>query len=83
MITIEEFIREFSIKCLQNKEKITVNKIAIEFAKLHVTEALSEAAKSANTNTEEEYNERKGEYFYYQVIYRESILGAYDLDNIK
>jgi len=57
-------------------------KIMIEFAKLHVDSALSEASYNAETKDYDEY-QYGGGYVTKQEIDKDSILKAYPLTNIK
>lgn len=54
----------------------------IEFAKIHVTEALKQASEKAELETEYEnpVNPSMGSF---EVVDRASILDAYSLDNVK
>lgn len=56
-----------------NKQKVC--KAMIEFASIHVTEALNAASESVRTITDE--------WGHYEGIDKDSILNAYPLDNIK
>lgn len=55
--------------------------LMIEFAKLHVEQALKEA--SVNAETEEECGNPYDPEDYYYVVDRDSILNSYPLENIK
>ena len=56
-------------------DKLKIQDIMIEFAKLHVQEALKQASEKAITE--------QGEYYYEFEINKDSIINAYPLENIK
>ena len=60
---------------------LDIKGLMIEFAKLHVKEALETASKKAKTKNEWEGN--TGSEYCDTVVDRESIINAYPLDNIK
>jgi hypothetical protein len=66
------FSYEYSLHDLQ---KIFIKKAMIEFAKLHVEQALKEASKKAKMRLEEYRDD--------WYIDEKSILNAYSLENIK
>ena len=71
MITAEEFYKQ-TTGCVINH--IDIKNAMIEFAKLHVTEALKEASEKAEIE-DLSYDDR--------IINVKSILNAYSLENIK
>ena len=84
--TAETLLESYRFKAgehIGNSDYDLMCKFAIEFAKLHVQEALKAASKNAKTKTEEDYLPRQGAYVYTQVIDKDSILNAYPLDQIK
>jgi hypothetical protein len=78
--TAEEFLNTFNRKVNDTLEQ-GVQEAMIEFAKLHVKEALETASKKAKTKDEWEGN--TGSEYCDTVVDRESIINAYPLDNIK
>ena len=71
MITAEEFYKQ-TTGCVINH--IDIKNAMIEFAKLHVTEALKEASEKAEIE-DLSYDDR--------IVNVKSILNAYSLENIK
>ena len=69
-------------KMIEENEECTSTEMMIEFAKLHVTEALKEASEKAECNNEGTYD-RGGESTDYYVVDKDSILDSYPLTNIK
>ena len=82
MITAEEFIEEKYSDVPYELKDIT--DLMVEFAKLHVTEALKEASEKANYGIYKN-NDGQEPYHHESNIYvdEDSILNAYPLDNIK
>lgn len=73
-----DFYNELPLPIDINKQKLFIKELMIEFAKLHVQEALkqaSEKAKIVDTGVTDSYFD--------SAIDKESILTAYNLDNIK
>lgn len=83
MITAKEFINNY---CLDdgsvNNE--AAEKMLIDFAKLYVIEALKQASEKAFTKLEYLYENDCPDYTNsYEIVDKNSILNAYDLNNIK
>ena len=76
--TAAEFYTDFVIK---NKSDGKTLDLMIEFAKLHVQEALKEA--SVNAKRKKVYNGNSQRLIVKRVIDPDSILNAYPLTNIK
>ena len=77
--TAEEFFEQHIQRGVNNTHSNYLN-TAIEFAKLHVTEALKEASENAEIKTEEIGG---GLNIEWKVIDKNSILNAYPLENVK
>lgn len=76
ILTAEEFFK------LKYWEEVPGYEVMIEFAKLHVEEALKQAAKEVKTYNV--YNESTGDIeCKVTLIDKDSILNAYPLDKIK
>ena len=73
MITAEEFLNNQDFYDLHAIPEWSVKRVMIEFAKLHVTEALRKASEYAEITD----NGR------FPFIDKNSILNAYPLENIK
>ena len=88
MITAEEYINKWITKPLDGND---IENLMIEFAKLHVTEALKEASENVNLkeSSSEETNTNNISPFITAddntiwIINKDSILNAYPLENIK
>ena len=83
MITIEEFLNKKHIVGMTE----LIAPIMIEFAQMHVIEALRQASEKvimydANDIDDPELDESGMAYEYY-IVDKKSILNAYPLDNIK
>jgi hypothetical protein len=76
-ITAEKFRKIL----LKEKGRISENDLMIEFAKLHVTAALKKASEESYVDN----NHHQGDYFDSDnfEVNKDSILNAYDLNNIK
>ncbi len=89
MITAEEFIQKNQRPLFNEKGGSVVQHLMIEFAKLHVIEALKQASEKAEIIYES--HRRDGPYtstmesshYTEDSVDKDSILNAYDLDNIK
>jgi len=90
--TAEEFFKKYSDNTSLAEghydylvEKDSFKEAMIEFAKLHVEEALKEASEKAKTDYE--YLGESGEFedipVYEYFVDKDSILNAYPLENIK
>lgn len=73
MITAKEMFD----KMLEDNEESTSTEMMIEFAKIHVTEALKQASEKANSGMNFNF---MGNVPY---VIKDSILNAYPLNNIK
>jgi len=69
---------DYALSTMQNADTEDITKAMIEFAKLHVTEALKQASVKGETK---KYNYGPGGS--HIGIERNSILNAYPLENIK
>ena len=72
MITVKEFLEQDKNGVYSEQD---ITKIMIEFAKMHVTEALKQASEKAEI--ENDWDNQKGN------ISKDSILTAYSLDNVQ
>ena len=77
MITIEEFLNKKNIVGMTE----LIAPIMIEFAKLHVTEALIQASQQATIQYN--YYGNTGTECYDESVDKDSILNAYPLNKIK
>mgnify|MGYP000933674886 CR=1 FL=1 len=68
--------------CFVNDISSSMKRAMIEFAKLHVTEALKQASIKVQTRYSTTYPE-EAEMNIIQYVDEKSILNAYSLDNIK
>lgn len=86
--------KELFYNMLEKDEQTTSTEMMIEFAKLHVQEALKQASKKVVLEfaddreklpdyVEDPFNATMNEIGDFHYIYRDSILNAYDLNNIK
>ena len=84
VITAQEFL---DISFGENKAvRSKITKAMIEFAKLHVQEALKQASEKSlmkDVNEDCHYEDEEGNFPEIYFIDKDSILNAYDLDNIK
>ena len=84
VITAQEFL---DISFGENKAvRSKTTKAMIEFAKLHVQEALKQASEKSlmkDVNEDCHYEDEEGNFPEIYFIDKDSILNAYDLDNIK
>jgi hypothetical protein len=78
--TAKEFYKEIT-GCVINHKDIETT--IIEFAKLHVQEALKEASEEATITYEIHEDKNTGIEYTAKVINKDSILNAYPLENIK
>ena len=84
MITAEEFLDISFGEDKAVRSKIT--KAMIEFAKLHVQEALKQASEKSlmkDVNEDCHYEDEEGNFPEIYFIDKDSILNAYNLNNIK
>lgn len=74
--------KELFDKMLEENNECTSTEMMVEFAKIHVTEALKQASEKAEIETEYEnpVNPSMGSF---EVVDKTSILDAYSLDNVK
>ena len=83
MKTAEEFLKNFNEE-ENNIDKLYydsyVKKAMIEFAKMHVQEALKQASEKAEV--EHELSNPYDPNSEYQIVNKDSILNAYSLENI-
>ena len=76
MKTAEEFLKEnYKVKV-----GVTIEEAMIEFAKMHVQEALKQASEKAEV--EHELSNPYDPNSEYQIVNKDSILNAYHLENI-
>lgn len=84
VITAQEFL---DISFGENKAvRSKITKAMIEFAKLHVQEALKQASEKSlmkDVNEDCHYEDEEGNFPEIYFIDKDSILNAYDLNNIK
>ena len=78
MITAKEIFD----KMLEENYECTSTEMMVEFARMHVQEALKQASEKAEVATEYEnpVNPSMGSF---EVVDKSSILDAYSLDNVK
>lgn len=78
MITAKELFD----KMLEENDECTSTEMMLEFAKMHVQEALKQASEKAEVATEYEnpVNPSMGSF---EIVDKCSILDAYSLDNVK
>jgi hypothetical protein len=90
MITAEDFLKTNLSKIheediiedlLQRLFTVDVSEIMIEFAQMHVTEALRIASEKAKIQYD--YSGNTGSEFYDEYVDKDSILNVYPLDKIK
>ena len=72
MITVKEFLEQDKNGVYSEQD---ITKVMIEFAKMHVTEALKQASEKAEI--ENDWDNQKGN------ISKDSILTAYSLENVQ
>ena len=80
MKTAEEFLRNSSITSSDRYDFLSKQKLMIEFAKMHVQEALRLA--SVEAEVEHELSNPYDSNSEYTIVNKESILNAYPLENI-
>lgn len=88
ILTAEEFAKEkfmeeesgYSFNNLNKIDQVQIKRVMIEFAKLHVTQALKVASENAQIETKRPnpYTDES-----YQRVKPDSILNAYPLEKIK
>lgn len=84
-MTAEEFLRNSSVTSSDRYDFLSKQKLMIEFAKMHVQEALKQASEKADadfTYLGDDLKEIGAEYIEVYTI-KDSILNAYPLENIK
>jgi hypothetical protein len=81
MITAEEFLINKGDADFRLSEGEYISEIMIEFAQLHVKEALYEASEQAKIQYD--YSGNTGSEFCDEYIDKDSILNAYPYNNIK
>lgn len=79
--------KEYIEKNNQGSFGLTQEALMIEFAKMHVTEALKQASSKSEINITHQGETKKRKYYFGDLdieaeINKESILTAYNLDNI-
>lgn len=86
-MTAEEFLLENNEKLLKGLSRLELNKLLIEFAKLHVEQALKIASEQVYHDIQidwcDPYDYSAGHNGIKGDIDKESILNAYPLENIK
>ena len=85
MKTAEEFLRNSSVTSSDRYDFLSKQELMIEFAKMHVQEALKQASEKADadfTYLGDDLKEIGAEYIEVYTI-KDSILNAYPLDLIK
>ena len=80
MITAEEFLRNSSVTSSDRYDFLSKQELMIEFAKMHVQEALRIA--SVEAEVEHELSNPYDPNSEYQIVNKDSILNAYPLENI-
>ena len=80
-LTAEEFLRNSSVTSSDSYDFLSKQELMIEFAKMHVQEALRLA--SVEAEVEHELSNPYDPNSEYQIVNKESILNAYPLDLIK
>ena len=81
MKTAEEFLRNSSVTSSDRYDFLSKQELMIEFAKMHVQEALRLA--SVEAEVEHELSNPYDPNSEYQIVNKDSILNAYPLDLIK
>ena len=79
--TAEEFLKKNIDYVLEIDAKNDVEEAMIEFAKLHVEQALKEASEKAKIKYQ--YNRNIGSQYCDEYVDKDSILNSYSIDNIK
>ena len=85
MKTAEEFLRNSSVTSSDRHDFLSKQELMIEFAKMHVQEALKQASEKADadfTYLGDDLKEIGAEYIEVYTV-KDSILNAYPLDLIK
>jgi len=83
-MTAEEFlIQKGDSDFRLSKSGFFISDVMIEFAKLHVTEALTAASEKVQTKEAWWQDNGSDDGFYYTIVDSDSILSAYPLDLIK
>ena len=80
MKTAEEFLRNSSVTSSDRYDFLSKQELMIEFAKMHVQEALRLA--SVEAEVEHELSNPYDPNSEYQIVNKDSILNAYPLENI-
>ena len=76
--------KELFDKMLEINDECTSTEMMIEFAKLHVEQALKEASENAKVqNIYPKYVLNEHDEFEYFIVNKDSILNSYPLENVK
>mgnify|MGYP001473433198 CR=1 FL=1 len=84
--TAEELLENYRFEAgehIGNRDYDLMCSFAIEFAKLHVQEALETAYQKSVVEEQEIYDPLNGDSWNQYVLKEESILNSYPLENIK
>ena len=83
MKTAEEFLRNSSVTSSDRYDFLSKQELMIEFAKMHVQEALKQASEKATVTPVDHEEISEGSFRPIWGVDDESILNAYSLENIK
>ena len=83
MKTAEEFLRNSSVTSSDRHDFLSKQELMIEFAKMHVQEALKQASENATVTPIDHEEISEGSFRPIWGVDDESILNAYPLENIK
>ena len=83
MKTAEEFLRNSSVTSSDRHDFLSKQELMIEFAKMHVQEALKQASEKAFVTPIDHEEISEGSFRPIWGVDDESILNAYSLENIK
>ena len=83
MKTAEEFLRNSSVTSSDRHDFLSKQELMIEFAKMHVQEALKQASEKAFVTPIDHEEISEGSFMPIWGVDDESILNAYPLENIK
>ena len=82
-LTAEEFLRNSSVTSSDSYDFLSKQELMIEFAKMHVQEALKQASEKAFVTPIDHEEISEGSFRPIWGVDDESILNAYSLENIK
>ena len=82
-LTAEEFLRNSSVTSSDRYDFLSKQELMIEFAKMHVQEALKQASEKAFVTPIDHEEISEGSFRPIWGVDDESILNAYSLENIK